>query len=40
MADNLKDIGKGDRIRVSMQKHEVRHIADKLKSRAKRRQGR
>jgi Protein of unknown function (DUF3606) len=31
MADNLKEVGKGDRIRVSMQKHEVRHIAEKFK---------
>jgi len=31
MADNLKDVGKGDRIRASLQKHEVQHIASKFK---------
>ena len=30
MADNIKDVGKGDRIRVSMQKHEVQYIAKKF----------
>ena len=30
MADNLKDVGKGDRIRASLQQHEVRHIAEKF----------
>ena len=30
MADNPKDAGKGDRIRASMQKHEVQHIAGKF----------
>ena len=30
MADNPKDVGKGDRIRASQQKHEVRFIADKF----------
>jgi hypothetical protein len=30
MADNPKDIGKGDRIRASMQKHEVQFIAKKF----------
>ena len=29
MADNLKEIGKGDRIRVSLQKHEAQHLAKK-----------
>jgi Protein of unknown function (DUF3606) len=29
MADNLKDVGKGDRIRVSLQKHEAQHLARK-----------
>ena len=28
MADDLKNVGKGDRIRASQQKHEVRHIAE------------
>jgi hypothetical protein len=31
VADNLKDVGKGDRIRASLQKHEVQHIAEKFK---------
>lgn len=31
MADNPKDVGKGDRIRASEQKHEVRFIAEKFK---------
>jgi len=31
MADDLKSVGKGDRIRVSLQKHEVQHIARKFK---------
>lgn len=31
MADNLKDVGKGDRIRVGLQKHEVQYIAKKFK---------
>jgi hypothetical protein len=31
MADNPKAVGKGDRIRVSQQKHEVQHIAKKFK---------
>lgn len=30
MADDPKNVGKGDRIRVSQQTHEVRHIAKKL----------
>jgi len=30
MADNLKDVGKGDRIRASQQKHEIRFIVDKF----------
>jgi hypothetical protein len=30
MPDNLKDVGKGDRIRASQQKHEVQHIAKKF----------
>jgi len=30
MADNLKEVGKGDRIRASLQQHEVRHIAEKF----------
>ena len=29
MADNLKEIGKGDRIRASLQKHEVQYLARK-----------
>ena len=29
MADNLKEIGKGDRIRASLQKHEAQHLAKK-----------
>lgn len=31
MADDLKSVGKGDRIRASLQKHEVQHIASKFK---------
>ena len=31
MADNLKDVGRGDRIRVSLQKYEVQHLAHKYK---------
>ena len=31
MADDLKSVGKGDRIRASLQKHEVQHIAKKHK---------
>jgi hypothetical protein len=31
MADNVKNVGKGDRIRVSLQKHEVAYIAKKFK---------
>lgn len=31
MADNPKDVGKGDRIRVSLQKHEVQYIAKKFR---------
>jgi Protein of unknown function (DUF3606) len=31
MADDLKMVGKGDRIRVSLQKHEVQHLARKHK---------
>jgi hypothetical protein len=31
MADNPKAVGKGDRIRVSQQKHEVQYIAKKFK---------
>jgi hypothetical protein len=27
VADSLKDVGKGGRIRASLQKHEVQHIA-------------
>jgi hypothetical protein len=30
MADNLRDVGKGDRIRASLQKHEVQFIAKKF----------
>jgi hypothetical protein len=30
MADNPKDVGKGDRIRASQQQHEVRFIAKKF----------
>ena len=30
MADNMKEVGKGDRIRASMQKHEVQYIAKKF----------
>ena len=30
MADNMKDVGEGDRIRVSLQKHEVQYIAKKF----------
>jgi hypothetical protein len=30
MADDLKNVGKGDRIRASLQKHEVQHIAHKF----------
>ena len=30
MADNPKDVGKGDRIRVSQQKHEVQYIAKRF----------
>jgi voltage-gated potassium channel Kch len=30
MADNMKEVGKGDRIRVSLQKHEVHYIAKKF----------
>ena len=30
MADDLKSVGKGDRIRASLQKHEVQYIADKF----------
>ena len=29
MADNLKDVGNGDRIRASMQRYEVQHLAQK-----------
>ena len=29
MADNLRNVGKGDRIKVSLQKHEVRRLAEK-----------
>jgi hypothetical protein len=29
--DDLTNVGQGDRIRVSLQKHEVRYIADKFK---------
>ena len=31
MADNMKKIGKGDRILASLQKHEVQHLARKHK---------
>jgi hypothetical protein len=31
MADSAKNVGKGDRIRVSQQKHEVAYIAKKFK---------
>jgi hypothetical protein len=31
MADNTKDVGQGDRIRASQQKHEVQYIAKKFK---------
>jgi hypothetical protein len=31
MADNLKDVGKGDRIRASLQKHEAQYLAKKFK---------
>jgi hypothetical protein len=31
MADDLKSVGKGDRIRASLQKHEVQYIAKKFK---------
>jgi len=31
MADDLKNVGKGDRIRASQQKHEVQFIAAKFK---------
>lgn len=31
MADNPKDVGKGDRIRASLQKHEVQYIAKKFR---------
>ncbi len=30
MADDLKSVGKGDRIRASLQKHEVQHLAKKF----------
>jgi hypothetical protein len=30
MADNPKDVGKGDRIRASLQSHEVQFIAKKF----------
>ena len=30
MADDPKNVGKGDRIRASQQVHEVRHIAEKF----------
>jgi hypothetical protein len=30
MADNPKDVGKGDRIRASLQPHEVQFIAKKF----------
>ena len=30
MADNMNEVGKGDRIRASMQKHEVQYIARKF----------
>ena len=30
MADDPKNVGKGDRIRASQQPHEVRYIADKF----------
>jgi hypothetical protein len=30
MADNPKEVGKGDRIKASLQKHEVSHIAGKF----------
>jgi hypothetical protein len=30
MADDLKSVGKGDRIRASLQKHEVQYIAKKF----------
>ena len=29
--DDLANVGQGDRIRVSLQKHEVRYIAEKFK---------
>jgi hypothetical protein len=31
VADNLKAVGKGDRIRASQQKHEVHYIATKFR---------
>ena len=31
MADDPKNVGKGDRIRASLQKHEVQYIAQKFK---------
>lgn len=31
MADDPKNVGKGDRIRASQQDHEVHYIADKFK---------
>jgi hypothetical protein len=30
VADNLKEVGKGDRIRASLQEHEVQYIAKKF----------
>jgi hypothetical protein len=31
MADDLKNVGKGDRIRASLQQHELRFIAERFK---------
>ena len=30
MADDLKNVGKGDRIRASLQQHELRFIAERF----------
>ena len=30
MADDLKDVGKGDHIQASLQKHEVQYIAQRF----------
>jgi hypothetical protein len=31
MIDSLKDVGKSDRIRASLQKHEVKYLAKKFR---------